>query len=297
MYYTSKLRIRFVCNLQRVKVLFSFGWKILVSALVDTLYQDLRSMVVGLKYNSATLGYYNRGKHFPQFVGNIVSNSVSSVMLPAMSKKQDRPEQLKDLMRKSISLSAYIFFPMMMGLAAVSTPLVTVLLTEKWLPCVPYMQIYCFSYAFHPVHLCNVQAINAMGRSDVYLKLEFIKKGYGILFLVLAIVLFDTPLAIAMTGLISTWISWFVNSYPNKKLVGYSYLEQIRDVLPSLIMAGVMYVVVVMITTLQWNVWITLFVQIFVGVVIYLGLSIITKSKEFMYLFAEIKKLLISRKA
>ena len=98
-------------------------------------------------------------------------------MLPAMSAKQDEPEKVKDLMRSSVTLSSYVIFPMMAGLAAVAPALVELLLTEKWLPCVPYMQIYCFSLAFYPVHSCNLQAINAMGRSDIFLKLEIIKKG------------------------------------------------------------------------------------------------------------------------
>jgi len=288
MRFTSKLKIRFVCNMQRVKVLFSFGWKLLVSSLIDTLYQDLRSLVVGLKYNSSTLGFYNRGKHFPQFVGNVINNSVSAVMLPAMSKTQDHPEKLKAMMRRSISLSAYMIFPMMSGLAAVATPLVTILLTEKWLPCVPFMQIYCFIYAFQPVHVCNLQAINAVGRSDVFLKLEVVKKMYGIAFLLGAVIFFDSPISIAMTGLITAWIGWFVNAYPNKKLVNYSYIELIHDVLPTFLLAISMFGFVLWIGTLNINVYLLLVIQILCGVVYYIGLSILFKFEPFEYLLKQI---------
>ena len=176
MFITVKWRPKLVCNLRRVKVLFAFGWKLLVSSLLDTLYQDLRSLVIGKKYDAGTLGYYNRGKQFPQFFISAVNGTVQSVMLPAMSAKQDEPEKVKDLMRSSVTLSSYVIFPMMAGLAAVAPALVELLLTEKWLPCVPYMQIYCFSLAFYPVHSCNLQAINAMGRSDIFLKLEISKR-------------------------------------------------------------------------------------------------------------------------
>ena len=178
MFITVKWRPRFAINFGRVKVLFSFGWKLLVSGLIDTLYQDLRSLVIGKKYDSATLGYYNRGKQFPQFIINAVNGTVQSVMLPVMAAKQNKRDEVKQMMRRSISFSAYIIFPMMAGLAACSAPIIALLLTDKWLPCVPYMQIYCFTLAFYPVHSCNLQTINAMGRSDMFLKLEIIKKTY-----------------------------------------------------------------------------------------------------------------------
>ena len=176
----------------------------------------------------------------------------------------------------------------MMGLAAISTPLVTLLLTEKWLPCVPFLQIYCFSYAIHPVHLCNVQAINAIGRSDVYLKLEFIKKSYGIMLLVGSVLLFDSPLAIAISGLISTCISWFVNAYPNKNLVGYSYVEQVRDVVPSLLMSLIMYGVVLTVGQLPINVFVLIIVQIIVGVLVYFIISLVLKPEPFQFLVKQI---------
>ena len=219
MRFTVHWRIRLVCNLQRVGKLFRFGWKLLVSGLLDTLYQDLRSLVIGKKYDSGTLGYYNRGKQFPQFIINAINGAIQSVMLPAMSAKQDDRPQVKDMMRLSMTMSAYVIFPMMAGLAAVATPLVSLLLTDKWLPCVPYMQVYCFTLAFYPVHSCNLQAINAMGRSDLFLKLEIVKKMVGMMLLVIGVVCFDTPLAIAMTGLVGIWTGWLINSFPNKELI------------------------------------------------------------------------------
>ena len=289
MFFTVRLKLRFVCNWHRVKVLFSYGWKLLVSSLLDTLYQDLRSLVIGKKYNSDTLGYYNRGKQFPQFIINAVASTTQSVLLPAMSKQQDEREDLKILTRNSIMISSYIVFPVMAGLAGVAMPLICLLLTEKWLPCVPYMQIYCFTLAFYPVHMCNLQAINAMGRSDIYLKLEILKKSIGIAALVIAVFCFDSPIAIAMTGAFTTVISCFINAYPNKKLIDYSYFEQMRDILPSFVAAMVMLGAVLAVQLLGLGTVATLVVQIVMGIGVYVAVSAVFRLEPFRMLLNMLK--------
>ena len=295
MRFTVNWRIRLVCNLRRVLELFRFGWKLLVSGLLNTLYGNLSGLVIGKKYNSDTLGYYNRGQQFPVLLIDSINGAIESVMLSAMSAEQDDRIRVKDMMRTSMTMSAYIVFPMMAGLAAVATPLVRLLLTDKWLPCVPYMQVCCFSTAFYPVHSCNLQAINAMGRSDLFLKLEIVKKSYGIVVLAIAVFCFDSPLAIAMTGLITTWIGWFVNSFPNKKLIGYSYKEQIFDLFPILFMALGMCAVVLLVGKWCQGAGIvtilTILLQIIVGVVLYVLLSILVKPRSFIMLLEAVKKI------
>lgn len=296
MTFTVKWRLRFVCNLTRVKILFSFGWKLLASGLLDTLYQDIRSLVIGKKYNADMLGYYDRGKQFPQFLINGINSAVQSVLLPAMSAEQDNKLQVKTLMRNSVMLSSYIIFPMMAGLAGVATPLVQLLLTEKWLPCVPFLQIYCFSFAFYPVHTSNLQAINAMGRSDIFLKLELIKKSIGLSALAIAVFCFDSPIAIAMTGALTTISSCFINAYPNKKLIGYSYFEQMRDILPSFAAAIVMCGMVLLVELLSMSTIMTILVQVIVGVVGYVAISAIFRLQPFLQILNVIKKHVGDRK-
>ena len=288
---TVKLKLRFVCNFNRVKALFSYGWKLLVSSLLETLYQDIRSLVIGKKYDSGTLGYYNRGKQFPQFIINSVNGAVQSVMLPAMSAHQDDKVRVKNMMRNSIIVSAYIIFPRIAGLAAVAEPLVSILLTDKWLPCVPYIQIYCVSFAFHPVHSCNLQAINAMGRSDIFLKLEIIKKIIGVASIAIAVTFFDSPIAIAMTGVFTAGISGFINAYPNKKLINYSYFEQTKDLIPSMLLSGCMFVIIFLIGRLQTNVFLGLFSQVILGIIVYLFLSKIFNIKALNSILFTIKNL------
>lgn len=296
MVFTVKMKLVFACRWNRVKVLFSYGWKLLVSSLLETLYQDLSSLVIGKKYDAGMLGHYNRGKQFPQFIINAVNGAVQSVLLPAMSAQQDEQTKVKALMRNSVMLSSYIIFPMMAGLAAVAEPLVELLLTDKWLPCVPFLQIFCFSLAFYPVHTSNLQAINAMGRSDIFLKLEVIKKCFGLAVLMVAVFCFDSPIAIAMTGVVTTTVSCFINAYPNKSLIDYSYVEQMKDILPSLLIAVLMFVGVSAIGLTALPVLVKLVVGVIAGVVIYIALSAIFRLEPFKVLMGMVKKTLAERK-
>lgn len=291
MWFTVDFRPRFIFHYARVKVLFSFGWKLTASGLLDTLYQDIRSLVIGKKYNADTLGYYNRGKQFPQFLISAVNSAVQSVLLPAMSAEQDDTKKVKMLMRNSVMLSSYIIFPLMAGLAGVATPLVRILLTDKWLPCVPYLQIYCFALAFNPVHTSNLQAINAVGRSDIYLYLEIIKKAVGLALLTAAVFLFDTPIAIAMTGVISVFTGTLINAFPNRKLINYSYLEQMKDILPSFLTAFAMFGVVLSIELLPLPDIGILVIQVLVGVAVYIALSALLRLEPFRMLWTAVKQL------
>lgn len=286
-----------VFELSRVKVLFSFGWKLLCSSLLDTIYQNLRSLVIGKKYDSGTLGYYNRGKQFPELIVNNINGAIQSVMLPALSKEQDNKERMKSMMRRSIVTSSFVIFPLVVGLAVVSEPLISLILTDKWLPSVPYLRIYCFIFAFYPIHTANLQALNAQGRSDQFLKLELIKKFLGVIVLLITVFCFDSPLAIAMGGAVTTLISCFVNTAPNKKLLNYSYFEQMKDILPSMIISIIMGAIVYCVLFLQLPALITLIIQILLGIIVYISLAWIFKLECFSYLISMAKSFKKSRKS
>jgi len=289
MTFTSGLWLRLQCNLRRIRVLFSFGWKVLLSGLIDTVYQDIRSLVIGKRYAPDTLGFYNRGKQFPQFIITASNGAVQSVLLPAMARQQDDTQKLRQLTRNAISLSAYIIFPIMAGLAGVATPMVRLLLTEKWLPAVPYLQIYCFSLAFYPIHTANIQAINAMGRSDIFLKLELIKKAIGIAALVIAVWRFDSPVAIAMTGVFTALLSGFINAFPNKKLIGYSFGGQLKDIAPSFLLSCVMLAAVLGIGQLALPDLVTLTMQVICGAAIYLFGSMLLRLPPYRQLVSALR--------
>ena len=180
LWITVKWRPIRAFSLERLKDLFSFGWKLLVSALMDTVYTNIRQLFIGKLYSSADLAHYNRGKQFPDLIVTNVNTSIDSVLLPAMSNVQDYKDNVKSMTRRAIKTSTYLMAPLMMGLAFTGKSVVGLILTDKWLPCVFYMQIFCITYMFYPIHTANLNAIKAMGRSDLFLKLEIEKENSGL---------------------------------------------------------------------------------------------------------------------
>lgn len=291
MLFTVKWRPQLLFSFARFKGLFSFGWKLLCSALLDTSYRNIRDLVIGKLFSPADLGFYNRGSQFPQIIITNINLSIQSVLLPSLSTVQDDKPRLKSLARRSIKTSAFLILPMMAGLAAVAKPLTLVLLGEKWLPAVPFIQICCFSYAFWPIHTTNLSAINAVGRSDVFLKLEIIKKSYGLAVLVLAIWLFRSPIGIAMSAAVTAPLGSFVNAYPNKKLLNYGFGEQMKDFLPSFALAVVMGVCVYMLSDLV-NVApiLQLPLLVVVGLCFYVGIAKLLRFECLEYILNTIKE-------
>lgn len=288
LWFTVKWRPQLVFSLEKIKVLFSYGWKVLCSTLLDTLYMNLRSLIVGKMYSTEILAYYNRGDQFPQLIITNINGSIQSVMLPILAEEQDNKKKVKEMVRRSIVTSSFIIFPMMIGLSVIAVPLVKVILTEKWLSCVPFLRIFCFSYALWPIHTANLQAINAIGRSDIYLKLEIVKKILGMIILIVSIQFGMYAIAIGL--LINSIVSTFINSYPNRKLLNYSYLEQIRDVMPSFVLSFIMGGVIYLISFLKISSLITLLLQVIVGAILYVLMANIFKLECFTYLLNTIKE-------
>lgn len=294
LWFSVKWRPRLIFSFTRIRSLFSYGSKLLLSSLIDTLYNNLRTLFIGRMYTASTLGFYNRGQQFPQMIVSSINGSIQSVMLPALSAYQDDKAKVKNMMRRAIVTSSYLIFPMMVGMAAVAEPLIEVLLTAKWLEAAPFLRILCFSYALWPIHTANLQAINALGRSDIFLKLEVVKKIVGLI--ILAISLPFGVYAIAVGQVVSGVISTFINAYPNRQLLNYSYIEQWQDILPSLLISLTMGGIVNLFNFLNMTAWKILLIQIIVGLLIYVGLSIIFKLESFQYLLAMIKQLKANKK-
>jgi O-antigen/teichoic acid export membrane protein len=286
-------RPRLKFSLGRVSVLFSFGWKLLVSALIDTTYTNICGLFVGKLYSPSMLGFYNRGQQFPQLIVNNINGSIQSVLLPALSAQQDYTIRVKSMVRRSIVTSSYIIFPMMMGLAVIAKPLVLVLLTEKWLQAVPFLQMFCISYALWPIHTANLQAINAMGRSDIFLRLEIIKKTIGILILMLSLPF--GVYALTLGQVLASVISSIVNARPNKKLLGYGYIDQIKDIYPSFLLSLVMGSVTYSLLFLPFSPLYTMVLQIVSGLAVYIILSKVFKLECYGYLKDAILSLVKSK--
>ena len=274
-------------SFKRLGGLFSFGWKILVSSLVGAIFEDIRTLIIGKMYTSADLARYNKGKQFPTLIVSNINTSIQSVMFPLLSKKQDDKTEIKRIMRRSIKTSAYIIMPMMFGLAAVAEPLIKILLTETWIECVPYLQIACVSMAIMPLQTANLQALYALGRSDLILKMEIIKKSVS-LAIVFSTCFFGVK-AIALGGVAISLFALIVNIFPNKKFLRYGYLEQLKDILPFILMSVAMTAVVICMGWIPINIYAVLALQVASGIVIYVALSVIFKVESFRYLFNIIK--------
>lgn len=287
---TVKWRPKKCFSLNRLKGLLSYGWKLLVSGLLNTLYGDLRQLLIGKIYTSADLAYYNKGNSFPGVIVTNVNSSIDSVLLSAMSNEQDNVTRVRDMTRRAIKTSTYIMAPLMVGLAFTGTSVVKLLLTEKWRPCVLYLRVFCFAYIFSPIHTANLNAIKAMGRSDIFLKLEVVKKVFGLTLLLIVINI--SVEAMAYSILFADIIGQIINSWPNKKLLHYGYLEQIKDIFPNIALALFMGLIIWSVELFGWGVIPTLCVQIVLGAVIYLAGSVVTKNDSFQYVWNLVKPML-----
>lgn len=197
------------------------------------------------------------------------------------------------MMRRSIRTSGYLMFPLMFGLALVAKPFVLLLLTKKWIECVPYLRIFCFTYALMPVQTANLQAIKAMGRSDLFLKLEIIKKIMGLL--VLMVSMHFGVFIMALSTIFTTIFSSIVNAFPNKNLLDYKYLEQIKDLLNGIIPLLLMAASVIGVGMINMGDLYKLILQVLTGGVVYIAISVLTKNDSFYYILDTAKSLLNRR--
>ena len=267
LWITVKWRPTREFSLERLKGLLSYGWKLLVSSLLNTISNELRQLIVGKVYSSSDLGIYNRGRQLPHLFVTNINTAIDSVMLPTMSSVQDDKERVRSITRRAIKTSSYLLMPLMMGLAVCAEPIVRLLLTEKWLPAVFYLRVFCFTYAFYPIHTANLNAIKAVGRSDIFLKLELIKKTYSLALLLITV--FISMKALAISSVFSSILSQVINTWPNKKLLDYHYRDQLKDIAPHVFMSCLMGAVVYCIHFFHLNDWLTLLIQIPLGIAIY----------------------------
>lgn len=288
LWITVKWRPKRLFSLKRLRGLFSYGWKLLVSSLVYTAYVDIEQLIVGKLYTTTDLAQYNRGKQFPSFIVSNIDSSIDSVLLPVMSRKQDQADEVKSMTRRAMKISTYIMAPLMMGFAFIGESAVRLILTDKWLPCVPFMRIFCVTYMFYPVHTANLNALKAMGRSDLFLKLEWIKDIMGLLVIFAAIQFGIMTMAYSMI-LISV-VSQVINSWPNKKLLNYSYWEQLKDILPGILLAAAMGCCIYPIQWLGLSDIVTLLIQVPLGAVLYIAGSAFLKLDSFVYLYRVIRQ-------
>lgn len=282
LWVVSKWRPRWMFSFQRLRAIYDYGWKILAVGLVDTIFSQVRSLVIAKQYSRSNLAYYNRGVTFPHFGMKLIEPTISSVIFPALSNCNDDPKMMKSITQRVIKTSTFIICGIMCFLMAVAKPLVVVILTEKWLPCVVFMQIGCFAYMMRPLQVINTSVIRASGRSALLLKLDLLKKGIGIVLLLLLMPYGVEAIAWSYVGF--NVISTFINIWPNKDILDYGYAEQFRDLGANLVVGIIMGLIVWSVTFLSLDFFVMLLLQIIVGVISYILISKLLKIESFSYI-------------
>lgn len=273
---------------ERAKTLMGFGSNILLSTLISTLYKEIRQLIIGKMYKPADLGFYNRGMSLPHLISNNVDMSIRSVLFPAMSNYNDKPEELKRILRRGIKTSSYITFFFFTLLATTSKPLIILLLTEKWLPCVQYMQIFCISNMFIIISRYNIQAIKALGEGKEVVKLEVLKKPIFLL-VILAAAKYGV-FVIALTSPFNSLYAMAMNMKPTRKLLNYSFKEQINDIIPATFIALIIAIATIPFTFLNFNSYLIFILQITTGILTFVIVSKVFKIDSYDYILNTIKE-------
>lgn len=292
LWFTVKWRPDLVFSFERIAKLFKYGWKVLLSSLINQVYENIRSLIIGKVYTSNDLAFFSKGKQYPFLIIINIDSSINSVLFPALSLYQDDLPKIKKLTKNAIKMSTYIIFPLMAGMAMISEPLVRVMLTEKWLPVVPYMTMACLYLATIPLSTTNVQAIKAIGRSDVYLKLEIITKTIGLI--ALLVVMDDGVMAISYSLFVYYFFATLMNSFAAKKYINYGLLELLKDISPNVLLTLTMMLAVkggdIIFNSLEINYITSMILQILIGGLTYILASSMFKSTQFEYIKNFFKK-------
>ena len=268
----------FVFSYRSFKELFGFGSKILASSLIDTLYNNLYSLVIGKIFTPKALGLYSRADSLAQFPSINITNAIQNVAYPALCSIKDNKIHLKSAYIKMLRMSAFIVFPLMLGLSSVAKPFIHVVLTDKWIELSPYLKILCFSLMWFPVQSLNLSILQVEGRSDLFLKLEIYKKVIGVI--TLCITIQFGLLAMCYGRLFNSFISLYLNSLYTKKIIHYGITEQFKDILHIVIHAVIMFIIVSLVVRIIPNHAIKLLAGVTIGGVYYLLGAYIMKFSE-----------------
>ena len=273
---------------QSFREMFSFGSKLLASALLDTIYNNMYTLIIGKFFSSATLGLYSRASSLARYPSSNITGVLQGVTFPVLSSIQNEPERLAGAYKRFLRLSAFVIFPSMIGLAAVADPLIRLVLTDKWEGCIYLLQIVCFSMMWYPIHAINLNLLQVKGRSDFFLKVEIIKKIQGVLILFITVPM--GIVAMCYGSVVSSLLCLIYNTYYTQKLIGYGYVAQMKDLLHilvhSLVMGAGVWCIVQMFDSLWWQ----LIVGVLSGAVYYIAGARLMHFEELKQVLSLIKR-------
>lgn len=278
---SSDMKMERGVSFSECKDTLSLGWKFLLTSLIMTIGSEIRTLVIGKLYSPTDLAYVNKGQRLANAPMTVVQSSITAVMYPVLAKHQDRTESIRDIVRRFAQVSSFVVFPVLFGMAAVADYLIPLLLTNKWVESVQYVVIYCFIWLLNPIQMAHLQAIKALGKGNILVALEIVKSCVSMGILAISIVIFNSIQAIVIGLLIAETICTLLTCPIGKKLFGYSFGMQIGDIILPLLLSAVMFALVKMVSLLNINAFLTLILQIIVGIISYVGLSYLLKPKGF----------------
>ena len=273
-------RPNFTFSIRSFKELWNYGWKLLVSGILNNLWNQLYQVVVGKVYTPVTLGYYTKAHEYVNLVSLNLTSVVQKVSFPTLSKLQEDNVVLKRGYRRVIRVTMLVTFVLVLGLAACGRQFILVIIGEKWLPCIPFLQIICLQMVLYPLHSLNLNVLQVKGRSDLFLKLEIIKKIIGVIPILLGI--FVGIYSMLITSVFTGMISYYLNAYYTSPLLDYGIKEQVKDILPSFGVAFAMAVPVFAMSFIPLNPFILLPLQIVAGAIITISICEVTKLPEYL---------------
>lgn len=274
LYLTISWKPKLVFKIDSARTMIGYSWKITGASFINELYSEIRSLIIGKVYSPADLAFYNRGNQFPSLFITNINSSICTVFFPVMSRLQDDKKKLKQLAKKTLKISTFIIFPLLMGLIGISKTLIIVLLTKKWLPSVFYLNVLCFYWMVQPMQSINWQILKAIGKSDLCLKLEIIKKTIG--FSLVFLTMFVSVRALTYSTALFAIISMLINMIPNGKLINYYFYDQLKDIAVNMTLASSMGLLVFCIGNIfQFCPIANLILQIIIGMAYYIGMSYI----------------------
>ena len=277
-------------SVSRIKTLFNYGWKIFVSSFIGIIYSEISPLIIGVKYTKNDLSFYTKGKSFPMMLSSVSTNTLSAVLFPILAKYQDDKEAVLKYTRLFMRLSSFLSFPILLGLFSVADTFVAAVLTSKWNNSVYYIRIFCICSMFDIVALGNCETIKAIGRSDVYLIMEIIKKSLYFVIIFVFTKYSSSPEVLSISSLVCVMVQILVNSIPNIKLINYSIRDQITDLLPSLFCASIMCLVVIIVgKNISCNIWMKLVAEMVCGVAVYVPISFLINRKTMTYAYNTLK--------
>lgn len=289
LFFMVPIRPKLVFSVNKMKEIYRYGSKILCTSLLHTVYWDIMSLLIGKRYSTTDLAYYQKGQRYPKYLYDTLLSSMAKVLFPVMAQSQDNQEFRLQIARRSVQLGTYLLTPILLGFAAISNQFVCFFLTDKWMPCVPFLIMQCVLYVVQPIKTACFENLKAVGKVSIYLRQELWRKAFDIFLVGLSFFLINEPIGIMYALVFAYYVTTLIDIALLKRYAGYQFKMMLKDIVPNYLISGVMAAIVYLVGTLEIGMGWLMLIQILVGIFAYLILSYITKNTWFGYILEIVK--------